>query len=97
MTRERELCSVCRYGSSGRQGGGVAKLKDFLLQLENDQQLLRDYRTAGTKQGRKDLAKREGLDEEQAELLQSNNVKKIKKAIEDEDGGAQVLCIVMVE
>ncbi len=75
----------------------MAKIKDFLLQLENDQQLLKDYRTAGTKQARKDLAKRQGLSDEQAELLQSNNLKKIRKAVEDEDGGGQVLCIVMVE
>ena len=75
----------------------MAKIKDFLLQLENDERLLDRYRTTKAKPGRIDLAVEQGLNQDQAKLLQSNNLKKIKQAIEDEDGGATVFCVVMVE
>jgi hypothetical protein len=75
----------------------VAKIKDFLLQLENDQQLLDTYRATKAKQARKKIATDNGLTDKQAEVLQSTNLKQIRRAIENESPGETFFCVVMAD
>jgi hypothetical protein len=73
------------------------KIKEFLVQLEDDPALLDKWRKAKKRNERKQIAEDEGLTDAQADVISSTNLKKIKQAIEDENGGGQIFCIVMVE
>lgn len=66
------------------------KLKDFLVQLENDEQLLARYR-----QDRRGVAREKGLNPSQTEALASGNLKKIRKELEEDEPGTAFVFVVM--
>lgn len=67
------------------------KIKDLLERLQTDEALLKQY--VDDPEGTATAA---GLSPGQARTLVSRDLKKIKKALDEESPGLNVLCIVMV-
>jgi hypothetical protein len=67
------------------------KIKDFLVRLEGDENLLERY--VNDPQG---TAQAEGLSPGQARTLASGKLKDVKRAINDESPGETLLYVIMV-
>jgi hypothetical protein len=72
--------------------GGVANMKDFLLKLEDDDDLRKRFRKSP-----EEVAQAEGLTSDQAAALASNNPKQIRQALQAESPGETIVNFVMVE
>ncbi len=70
----------------------MANMKDFLLKLEDDDDLRRRFREAP-----EEVATSEGLTSDQAAALASKSPKQIRQALEAEAPGETVVSIVMVD
>jgi len=67
-------------------------MKDFLLKLEDDDDLRRRFRESP-----EEVAQAEGLTSEQAAALASSNPKEIRRALQDEAPGETIVNIVMMD
>ena len=67
-------------------------MKDFLLKLEDDDDLRKRFRNSP-----EEVAQEEGLTSDQAATLASNNPKEIRQALQAESPGDTIVNIVMVE
>ncbi len=67
-------------------------MKDFLLKLEDDDDLRKRYRKSP-----EEVAQAEGLSADQVAALTSNNPKQIKQALQAESPGESIVSIVMVD
>jgi hypothetical protein len=85
---------LCRFDStcgSIEEGGGVS-MKDFLLRLEDDDDLRSRFRKSP-----EEVAQAEGLTADQAAALASKNPKQIRQALQEESPGESIVSVVMVE
>jgi hypothetical protein len=67
-------------------------MKDFLLKLEDDDDLRKRFR-----QSPQEVAQAEGLTTDQAAALASSNPKQIRQALQAEAPGETIVNIVMVD
>lgn len=70
----------------------MANLKDFLLKLEDDDDLRRRFRESP-----QEVAQAEGLTTDQAAALASKNPKQIRQALQAESPGESIVSFVMVD
>jgi hypothetical protein len=70
----------------------VANMKDFLLKLEDDDDLRRRFRESP-----EEVAQAEGLTSDQASALASKNPKQIRQALQAEAPGETIVNIVMAD
>jgi hypothetical protein len=72
--------------------GGDVSMKDFLLKLEDDDELRRRFRESP-----QEVAQAEGLSDAQAAALASGNTKQIRRELQNESPGDSIVNIVMVD
>ena len=70
----------------------MANMKDFLLKLEDDDDLRRRFRESP-----EEVATSEGLTSDQASALASSNPKQIRQALQAESPGETIVSVVMVD
>ena len=70
----------------------MANMKDFLLKLEDDDDLRKRFRAAP-----EEVAQAEGLTTDQAAALASKNPKQIRLALEAESPGDTIVGVIMVD
>jgi hypothetical protein len=72
--------------------GGAVSMKDFLLKLEDDDDLRRRFRESPEK-----VAQAEGLTSDQVAAVTSNNPKQIRQALQAESPDDSIVSFVMVD
>ena len=70
----------------------MANMKDFLLKLEDDDDLRKRFR-----QSPEEVAQAEGLTTDQAAALASKNPKQIREALQAESPGESIVSFVMAD